>query len=108
MYYMGGPLFISKSASLLHNEGSLRDVENRTYVIASEFILFIGIRSLELSIYFSRSIRSIDISDVAIRQMSEQNKSRPELIFEKMDVMNMDYKVGTVLNVRVISLLRQL
>jgi hypothetical protein len=26
--------------------------------------------------------------------MSEQNKNRPELIFEKMDAMNMDYKVS--------------
>ena len=25
--------------------------------------------------------------------MSEQNKNRPELIFEKMDVTNMNYKV---------------
>jgi hypothetical protein len=32
---------------------------------------------------------------VVIRQMSEQNRQRPELVFEKMDVMNMDYKVGT-------------
>ncbi len=81
----------SKSSSPLHNEGSLRGVElNSRYCVCFYFILL----ALELSIlYISRNIRSIDISDVAIRQMSEQNKSRPELIFEKMDVMNMDYKV---------------
>jgi len=39
-----------------------------------------------------RNIRSIDISDLVINQMSQQNKNRPELIFEKMDVTDMRYK----------------
>ena len=39
-----------------------------------------------------RSIRSIDISDLVISMMSEQNKQRKELIFEKMDATCMRYK----------------
>jgi len=39
-----------------------------------------------------RNIRSIDISDLVISQMSQQNKHRGELIFEKMDVTNMRFK----------------
>jgi len=39
-----------------------------------------------------RNIRSIDISDLVINQMSQQNRHRGELIFEKMDVTEMRYK----------------
>jgi len=39
-----------------------------------------------------RNIRSVDISDLVINQMSQQNKQRRELIFEKMDVTDMKYK----------------
>lgn len=38
-----------------------------------------------------RNIRSIDISDLVIRQMSDQNKERPQLVFEKMDATDMKY-----------------
>jgi len=41
-----------------------------------------------------RNIRSIDISDLVINQMSQQNKHRPELVFEKMDVTDMRFKDG--------------
>eukprot|EP00092_Neocalanus_flemingeri_P003266 GFUD01003497.1.p1 GENE.GFUD01003497.1~~GFUD01003497.1.p1 ORF type:complete len:665 (+),score=233.31 GFUD01003497.1:1632-3626(+) len=39
-----------------------------------------------------RNIRSIDISDLVIAQMSQQNRHRGELIFEKMDVTDMRFK----------------
>jgi len=39
-----------------------------------------------------RSIKSIDVSDVVIRQMTNQNKGRPDLVFEKMDATQMTYK----------------
>lgn len=38
-----------------------------------------------------RSLTSIDVSDVVIRQMRDQNKDRPDLVFEKMDALNMSY-----------------
>lgn len=66
------------------------------YTKASDNMLVVGCGNSTLSSDFYdvgyRNIRSIDISDVAIRQMSEQNRHRPELIFEKMDLLNMDYK----------------
>ena len=31
------------------------------------------------------------MSDVVIRQMRDQNKGRPDLVFEKMDALNMSY-----------------
>jgi len=68
------------------------------YTKASDNILVVGCGNSTLSsdLYDVgyRNIRSIDISDVAIRQMSEQNRHRPELIFEKMDLLKMDYKDG--------------
>ena len=39
-----------------------------------------------------RNITSIDVSDVVIRQMSEQNKGRPDLIFAKMDATEMEFQ----------------
>ena len=42
-----------------------------------------------------RSIRSIDISDLVISMMSEKNKQRKELIFEKMDATAMRYEDGS-------------
>ena len=38
-----------------------------------------------------RAITSIDISDQVISQMLQTNKARPELVFEKMDVMGLKY-----------------
>ena len=38
-----------------------------------------------------RNITSIDVSDVVIRQMTEQNKGRPDLKFIKMDATKMNY-----------------
>ena len=39
-----------------------------------------------------RSITSVDISDLVINQMIQSNKiSRPELVFQKMDVTEMEY-----------------
>jgi len=40
-------------------------------------------------------ITSIDVSDVVIRQMKEQNKERPGLVFEKMDATAMCYPENT-------------
>ena len=54
----------------------------------------IHIAVLKCLLLLFRNIRSIDVSDVVIRQMKEQNKGRPGLVFEKMDAMNMDYQVG--------------
>jgi len=34
---------------------------------------------------------SIDVSDIVIKQMKDKNKGRPDLVFQKMDAMNMDY-----------------
>ena len=42
-----------------------------------------------------RQITSIDVSDVVIRQMKEQNKERPGLVFEKMDATAMCYPENT-------------
>ncbi len=39
-----------------------------------------------------RNITSIDVSDVVIRQMSELNKGRPDLIFAKMDATEMEFQ----------------
>jgi len=41
-----------------------------------------------------RNLRSIDISELVIKQMMQHNKQRPELIFEKMDVTDMRYSDG--------------
>ena len=38
-----------------------------------------------------QAITSIDISDQVISQMQQTNKARPELVFEKMDVMGLKY-----------------
>ena len=38
-----------------------------------------------------RAITSIDISDQVISQMQQTNKARPELVFEKMDVLDLKY-----------------
>ena len=38
-----------------------------------------------------RAITSIDISDQVISQMQQNNKTRPELVFQKMDVTGMKY-----------------
>ena len=42
-----------------------------------------------------RSIRSIDISDLVISMMSEKNKHRKELVFEKMDATAMEFSDGS-------------
>ena len=42
-----------------------------------------------------RQITSIDISDLVINQMKTANRSRPELVFDKMDVTNMSYEDGS-------------
>ena len=42
-----------------------------------------------------RQITSIDISDLVINQMKTANRSRPELVFDKMDVTDMSYEDGS-------------
>ena len=32
------------------------------------------------------------MSDIVIKQMKDKNKGRPDLVFEKMDAMSMDYE----------------
>ena len=66
----------------------------RTYNPGSVPASLIHIAVLKCLLLLLRNIRSIDVSDVVIRQMKEQNKGRPDLVFEKMDAMNMDYQVG--------------
>jgi ubiquinone/menaquinone biosynthesis C-methylase UbiE len=65
------------------------------YTKAEDQILQIGCgnSSLASDLYDVgyRNIRSIDISDLAISMMSEKNKQRKELIFEKMDATAMKY-----------------
>lgn len=46
-----------------------------------------------MSHIYCRNLTNIDISQIAIKQMLEKNKTvRPDLIFEVKDATNMDYK----------------
>ena len=66
------------------------------YTKSSDNILVVGCGNSSLSsdLYDVgyRAVTSVDISDIAIRQMREKNVGRPELVFEKMDLMNLTYQ----------------
>ena len=66
------------------------------YTKSSDTILVVGCGNSSLSsdLYDVgyRAVTSVDISDIAIRQMREKNVGRPELVFEKMDLMNLTYQ----------------
>ena len=45
-----------------------------------------------------RQIVNIDISDVAIKQMTEKNKdARPDMQFVKMDMLEVSWEMGCIL-----------
>ena len=43
---------------------------------------------------FFKNITNIDLSDVVIKQMSVKNKSRTDMKYLKMDMLQMDFEAG--------------